>query len=259
MKIAFERVSDQQVNLKQALERLQQTLDKSQETTAYTPQQNEVALQSLISNVIANERVKITMSTKSKAKKASPQKQTALPFASSRGVGKSVTVKKGSMAAKELERRIRQSEQDKAKSQAGAFCKYEHTFLVEIPEGKNMHVAVPEGLAAFLDPMDTPAEPWETECVETRSMTFRVTSGPGTFAALSICVGYPADTADLSGANCAAFKECALTEGNQSISLKVPVVAKAKFNVCLSFRNLKDSSATQFFVEGHMQCRIIMK
>lgn len=162
------------------------------------------------------------------------------------------------MTAKELERRVRQSEQDKAKSQAGAFGKFEQTFLVEVPSGEPHKVHYLRGLDEFKTSLDAPAEPWETKCVETRLMTFRVTSGPGTFAALSIYVAYP-DAAQIESEKCAAFREVALTEGAQSVSLKVPVVAMDKFNVALEFKDLTGGGGTKFFVEAHVHCRIIMK
>merc|ERR1711988_1514568 len=107
------------------------------------------------------------------------------------------------------------------------------------------------GLEEFKTSLDAPAEPWETKCVETRLMTFRVTSGPGTFAALSIYVAYP-EAAQIESEKCAAFSEVALTEGAQSVSLKVPVVA-------LEFKDLTGSGEIKFFVEAHVHCRIIMK
>lgn len=160
--------------------------------------------------------------------------------------------------AKELERRVRQSEQDKAKSQAGAFGKYEHTFLVELPSETDHVVHSPKGIEEFKASLDAPAEPWETKCVETRTMTFRVTSGPGTFAALSIFVAYPSPS-EIESAKCAAFREVALTEGSQSVSLKVPVVALDKFNVAMEFKDLTGNGGIKFFVEAHVHCRIIMK
>lgn len=163
------------------------------------------------------------------------------------------------MTAKELERRVRQSEQDKAKSQAGAFCKYESTFLATVPQDDPSATLIPDGFRAFITSLDIQAEPWETKCVETRMMSFRVTSGPGTFATLSVAVGFPVDAARLDAPSCAAFREVALTEGTQTVSLKVPVVAQDKFNLCLSFKRLSGSEQTQFFLESHVQCRVILK